>query len=121
VIRVAPIVLVVLAITLAGAAMLAHEAVELLAVLGLAQIGHIFVEGVDLGVETGAFLFEAAKLLGAIFVESGIARRSVFAAAEAAMHVIAAHIAHSLVPVALGLSGGPAEFFAPQDIAEHGQ
>ena len=70
---VAPIIviLVVLTIALALAAMFAHEAVEFLAVLGLAQIGHIFVERVDLGIEPGALFFEALELLGTVFVEGG--------------------------------------------------
>ena len=55
--------------------MLAHEAVEFLAVLGLPQGGHVLVERLDLFVETPALLFEAAQLLGAVLIEGGIAAR----------------------------------------------
>src|SRR5690606_30553366 len=73
----APIVLAIVAIALAIAAVLGHEAVEFFAVLGLAQVGHIFVEGFDLGVEPGAFFFQTAQLVLTIFVKSGIARRGI--------------------------------------------
>ena len=55
--------------------MLAHEAVEFLAVLGLPEVGHVLVERVDLFIEPATLLFEATQLLGAVLVERGVAAR----------------------------------------------
>src|SRR5690606_6583511 len=61
------------AVARAIAVLLAHEAVELLAVTGHAEVPHILVEGVDLLVEALALLFEPAELLGAVLIEGSIA------------------------------------------------
>src|SRR5690606_31265568 len=118
---VVPIVLVGVAITLSVATAFAHEAIELFAILGLAQIGHIFLEGVDLGIETGALFLEALELVGTIVIEGGIAGRGEILPAEAAMAGVVSHEAASFVPIGLGLFGGAAELLTPQDVAKNGQ
>src|SRR5690606_37553384 len=64
-----------LAVMGAIAVALAHEPVELLAVLGLAQVGHVLVEGLDFLIEALALLVEPLHLLVAIAVEGSVAAR----------------------------------------------
>src|SRR5690242_19107415 len=81
----------VVAIALAIAAVLAHEAVKLFTILGLAQVRHIVLERIDFGIEASAFFVETTKLVGAVVVEGCIARGRIVTAKAGKMLLVRAH------------------------------
>src|SRR5690554_736687 len=112
-----------LAKALARTAALIHEAIELFAILGLVQIGHIGVEVINLGIEPGAFFLKALELFAAILVKGCVAARihAIAPVVPVVAGLVGAAPGLALVPVSLGFFRRSAEFFTPQDIAEHGQ
>src|SRR5690606_942116 len=94
---------------------LAHEAVELLLILGAAQLAHVLVELLAHGLELAALLGQALQLPLAPFVEgnvAGAAETAIAAARSAGEHAV-----RRAVDAALELM----KAVAPQDVGEHGE
>ena len=77
--------------------MLTHEAIELFAILGLPEVGHIFVESVDFGIEPGQVAASHDELgltargiqpghVAAVHDEAGLTARGIEPGHVAAIH-----------------------------------